>query len=483
MYERFSQCATSEIEPEMFDDLDDSIVAIATPPGSAPRAIIRVSGRSLATKLTRIFNLPSGLLTSHKRPRIHLLQLWIDGVDRNIGLELAFWPNQRSYTRQPMAEIHCIGSPPIVQSILRTLNGAGIRLARPGEFTLRAFLAGRIDLAQAGAVLGVIDAQSTSEMNVALRQMAGGLAGGLHQTQEDLLNLLADVEAGLDFVEEDIEFVSDEQLAARLHQALSDVGGCTRQLKNRDSFQADFRVVIFGSPNVGKSSLFNRLVDAESSNVDAAAGTTRDFNIRELKLESAEHLLVNICMIDTAGVDQVESSESELNFDSIESRAQQQSAQQIQDSHLRLFCLDGSRELNAWEEGVLGVRDPRRLIVVNKIDLPLARGLEFNAHQPHWVCCLSNQGIDKLKRHLATIISEDIDSLQGHAFINSQCVSSLIEARVALNRAFTAASANSGHEIVAAEIREAVDAIGVVTGAVYTEDLLGRIFNRFCIGK
>ncbi len=227
-----------------------------------------------------------------------------------VPCDLFLWPGNRSYTREPVAELHTVGSPPVLQAVLAGACRAGARLAEPGEFTLRAFLAGRLDLTQAEAVLGVIDAGGADELQAALAQLAGGFARPLHQLREDLVQLLAELEAGLDFVEEDIRFISQQAVLARLESAGSLLATVTQQLASRYAARELPQVALVGPPNVGKSSLFNALVERFGDNdgskakrtmpalVSARRGTTRDYLTAMISLDG-----VRCELVDTAGVD------------------------------------------------------------------------------------------------------------------------------------------------------------------------------------
>src|SRR5262249_27089380 len=269
--------------------------------------------------------------------------------------DLFLWPTRRSYTRQPLAEVHTFGSPPLLDAVLRALCDAGARLARPGEFTLRAFLAGRIDLMQAEAVLGVIDAADRRQLQSALEQLAGGLSRPLNGLRNDLLDLLADLEAGLDFVEEDIRFVSPEELAARLKSALDLLEQSSCQLAARGTGDGLARVALAGAPNAGKSSLFNALVGNSAAIVSAHPGTTRDYLVAKIDADG-----LPIELVDTAGVDTTCSERlpwrSEISSDqhrpsgsaetsaetSIAASAQARARQQREQAGLRLLCVDAT---------------------------------------------------------------------------------------------------------------------------------------------
>ena len=231
--------------------LDDTIAAIASAPGGGVRGIVRISGVDCAAVVGKVFREP---LPQRGNPICLNGEIQLPPPLGTIPAKLLFWPTRRSYTRQPTAEVHTFGSPPILQALLDELCRAGARLARPGEFTLRAFLAGRIDLPQAEAVLGVIDAVDESALGTALVQLAGGFSQPLARLRSDLLDLLAHLEAGLDFVEEDIEFISRAELDQQLTAAVLFVEELEARMQSRGSGSELPRVVLVGPPNAGKSS-------------------------------------------------------------------------------------------------------------------------------------------------------------------------------------------------------------------------------------
>ena len=293
---------------------DDTIAAIASASGGAARGVIRISGSRAAEVLESVFQPDhAGALAATMAPRRIAGTLRAASPFRaalTIPADLYFWPGKRSYTREPMAELHTFGSPPLLAAALRAVCGAGARLAEPGEFTLRAFLAGRVDLTEAEAVLGVIDAAGPTDLATALQQLAGGLARPLGVVREQLLDLLAHLEAGLDFVEEDIEFISRSELEGRLAQIVGQVDDIARQMAVRGVAVDLPRVVFYGYPNVGKSSLFNALLGTHGALVSELAGTTRDYVTATLDLGGCRCELV-----DTAGVEEqgVEASSTPLN--------------------------------------------------------------------------------------------------------------------------------------------------------------------------
>jgi tRNA modification GTPase len=235
-------------------------------------------------------------------------------------------PGPKSYTGQDCVEVHTVSSPPLVDLLITTLLDAGARAARPGEFTMRAFLAGKKDLTQAEAVLGVIEAGTDDELSQALAQLAGGMTQPLHKLRDDLLNLLADVEAGLDFTEEDIEFVGKRGLLLRLGAGLAHLTNLRKQLDNRAVSNRPFRVALVGEPNAGKSSLFNALAGKPVAIVSPIPGTTRDYVTRSVTIQGT-----SVELIDTAGRQRATGG--------IEQHAQRLGREQAEKADLVLECV------------------------------------------------------------------------------------------------------------------------------------------------
>ncbi len=450
-------------------DLDDTIAAIASPPGGALRGIVRLSGPASVACAERLFVPTSAVNISALRQAACLAgSLQLGDRWGAIPARLYVWPSTQSYTRQPSAELHTIGSPPLLEAVLEAAVQAGARLARPGEFTLRAHLAGRLDLTQAEAVLGVIDARSQHELQQALDQLAGGLAGPLASLRSMLLDLLAHLEAGLDFVDEDIEFISREELDRQLQEAEIVIHRLVEQMRSRHDAAELPRVVLWGEPNVGKSSLLNALAGSAVAIVSDRAGTTRDYVTNTLSLEGAQCLLV-----DTAGA-------TRDSFEPVAAAAQQATQRSTAAADVTLLCLDASRPLSDWETAQL--REPTTgpsLVVLTKCDLPSAR-----APQPGEIATSSTSGVGlaELRAAMARQLHEfrAESALVGTAV---RCRESLQQAADALARAHSSAMQGDGEELVAAEVRLALDGLGQVVGAVYTEDVLDRVFSRFCIGK
>ncbi len=455
---------------------EDTIVAIASPPGGALRGILRLSGPQVVTCLDPCLHVawrptPAAAHWGAVR-QASVLQAsleWEIGATP-LPCDLYFWPGPRSYTRQTVAELHTLGSPPLLQAAVQRLCQAGARLAQPGEFTLRAFLAGRIDLTQAEAVLGVIDARSRRQLDSALAQLAGGLAQPLTELRNLLLDLVADLEAGLDFVDEDLDFVTPNQANTRMAQVITQVTDLENRLAGRSVETDTFRVVLIGWPNVGKSSLFNALVGQQAALVADLPGTTRDYVCGRLQQGGRDCLVV-----DTAGVE----PRAETG---LAGGAQAMRQLQTEQADLQLWCLDATRPLNRWERAHL--QQPSvtpRLLVLTKSDQTKATDLARPALE---TSARTGRGLEDLReailRHCEAAEPEETAAVASTA---TRCRESLRRARTALQQAAAELNDGLGDELVAASLHAALDELGQVAGTVYTEDLLERIFSRFCIGK
>jgi tRNA modification GTPase len=388
----------------------------------------------------------------------------------DLPCDLYLWPTNRSYTRQPSAEIHTVGSPPLLDAVMSTLCESGARLAQPGEFTMRAFLAGRLDLTQAEAVLGVIDAAGQRELDTALSQLAGGLANPLNELRNQLLDLLAHLEAGLDFVEEDIEFISTAELESQLTRAIDVVTAILDQIRNRLERLPERRVVLTGWPNVGKSSLLNALAGQQVSIVSDESGTTRDYVTGTVNLSG-----LSVNLIDTAGVD------SSGQAHSPESLAQVYRSQQSEQAHLRLLCLDGTRPLNQWEREQLASQQATTLVALTKCDQPKLTDFQGSAVE---TSSSTQEGLSSLCNQIRErLVQSTADDAAVLGSTGTRCQESLRMTVECLQRAHQANSQQLGEELVASEVRLALNELGKVVGTVYTDDILDRIFGSFCIGK
>lgn len=460
-------------------EMDDTIVAIGSSTMPAPRGAVRFSGTDAMAVARRLGIEPTNESVAHR------VETTID-VGHPLGqipVSALIWPTSRSYTGQPSLELHTFGSLPILSAIVKRSVQLGARAARPGEFTLRAFLAGRLDLTQAEAVLGVIDADGRGSLDHALRQLAGNLSRPMEFLRGQLLDLLADVEAGLDFVDEDIQFISDTDLVDRLRVISSAIKTTRSQLAGRQRDKSQWIVALRGLPNAGKSRLLNAIADRDVAIVADVAGTTRD--VVSVSIQIDDH---NLVLVDTAGI---ESSKNESALEQISHQAQLHAARAGREADIRIWCVDSTS--TDWEQAYQAMRvladDKRR----SSIDIWVATKCDrdnSNSHIDHqavpWIAtsAATGTGIKELRGRLANSIDSlnqsESSSVAGTA---ARCVGSLQSAELAIESAIGYVEGGDGHEYVSAELRLAASALGEVTGAVYTDDILDRVFSRFCIGK
>lgn len=466
----------------MLFPLDDVIAAPGAASGGAARGVVRIGGPDVVGLLTRL-GLPVEPKRSRPWSRATTIPVAAGSMQIDVPVELSVWPSHRSYIGQPLAELHLPGSPPVVEAVLAACYQAGARQAERGEFTLRAFLSGKIDLTQAEAVLGVIEAESQSELTAALSQLSGGLAREIESTRDLLLDLLADLEAGLDFVDEHLEFVSHDVLIHRLDEA----GRAVDALRTRSGTRLQSNpvpvVVLAGKPNAGKSTLFNRLAGRDVALVSSDQGTTRDYLEIGLDIEGRAMTLV-----DTAGWEKSDPGQNPV----------QVSAQRFRDAQwaradLILVCVsadepDWQRSANELLARVPTTSRPRTLLLRTRCDLrpdaEIHAAAEATDADVLPVSGTTGAGLERLCSEIVSRLSESSrggDSLV--ATTAARCRESLDAARAALDRATAIATSEVDQELLAIEIRDTLDALGRLVGAVHTDDLLDRIFSRFCIGK
>jgi tRNA modification GTPase len=459
--------------------VEDTICAVASAPGGAVRGIVRLSGPDTVSQLAKFFSASDGTqLASIQVARLVPGCLTLESLHSPLPCDLYLWPTSRSYTRQPAAELHLVGSPPLLDEVVRQLGTLGVRMAEPGEFTLRAFLAGRLDLTQVEAVLAVVDAQDRDALHTALSQLAGDLSGPLQQLRADLVETLSHLEAGLDFADEDIHFIEPTRLTADLETAIAETSRILSQVDTRRHTESTFRVVLRGWPNAGKSSLMNALTAQQVSLVSAQAGTTRDYIVRSVEYQGMEFQF-----IDTAGVDQWTSEST------IEASAQELGHQQLQLADLEILCLDSTQPRNAWELARISESaTAKRLVVLTKIDQSESHASSLPGAIP--TSSLDGSGIKELREQIFRRATESraeygVDGAAPTASSSSmtRCCGNLSLMRDALLRARQLVAEGGGDELVAMELREALHQLGRIVGVVYTDEILDHIFGQFCIGK
>ena len=462
----------------VFLDSNDTIAAIASPTGAAPRGIVRLSGPAALTLLLADY-IPDGKQSlPPRRAQVVCGSLQVDGLRPRLPVMLALWPAPRTYTGQYVAEIHLVGAMPLVNLVLAHCLGRGARHAEPGEFTLRAFLSGRIDLTRAEAVLGVIEASNPAQLDAALEQLAGGLSGPIVTLRDHLLDVVAHLEANLDFAEEpDVDPLGRVALAAELDQSSAELALLARRLGDRENPASHPRIVLVGPPNVGKSRLFNALLGRDRAIVSPQAGTTRDY-------------LSALCDCDGLTIELVDTAGIEIASDGISTQAQALRALQSERADLLLECrsadmpevvadelASGRPRLAVWTKGDQSGpdswwKDGRRKTEDGR-----------NAVEPVVTSAVTGTGLDELRSAIAGALRNRLAEDNLPAGTGARCRGSFLLAESSLRRASESLLSAAGDELVAFDLRSAVDELGKVVGAVVTDDVLDRIFSRFCIGK
>jgi tRNA modification GTPase len=390
-------------------------------------------------------------------------RLRISGFAAPLPTDAYVWPAPRTYIGQDLVELHTLSCPPLLDSLVADLLNRGCRAALPGEFTLRAFLAGKLDLPRAEAILGVIEAGSRQELKRALEQLSGGVTRPLEGLRENLLDLLADVEAALDFSEEDIQFVDRDALLARITRGLAQLTLAQKQLEQRAISNRPFRVVLAGRPNVGKSSLFNALTGGPAALVSAFPGTTRDYLVGTLKTDD-----VTIELVDTAGWRESPGV--------IEQQARSLGRREAEQGDLILLCLEAGVAVSQEENSLQARGGPCPVLAIaTKCDLaPAPLGmLAISAQSGFGLEALRELLLDQARTHSRPALAPSLGRCRHHV---DSCLDHL-------RRAHAAVLFEEPAEVLALELRGALDQLGEMVGAVYTDDLLDRIFSRFCIGK
>ena len=455
---------------------EDTIAAIATPPGEGGIAIIRISGadaENIATKIFARAQGKNGKLTSHR-----LYHGEIHDPKSNCMVDdvlLTVMRKPRSYTGEDVVEIHCHGGAFLSRKILGLALSQGARQAEPGEFTKRAFLNGKMDLSQAEAVLDLIRARTDKASELALTQARGELSKWVHGLREELLDIMVQVEAAIDFPEEEIELLKRSDVIRKISGLRSEIVDIIRTYEWGRLFREGAKVCICGRPNVGKSSLLNALLGQERVIVTPVPGTTRDVIEEAINLDG-----LPVVLWDTAGLRETD--------DQIEQMGVNLSRQYLEKADALIVVLDGSTRLTQDDEVLLRNVEARKvLIAVNKDDLPQTLSPEdlsrfSDSRTIVRVSAKSGEGINVLQKKLRDLV---IDCEREPAMVLTKLRhrNALLRGEAALRHAETTLGEGYGAEFVAVDLNETRDALGEIIGTVSNEDILERIFNNFCIGK
>ncbi|HEY1464315.1 MAG TPA: tRNA uridine-5-carboxymethylaminomethyl(34) synthesis GTPase MnmE [Terriglobales bacterium] len=468
-------------------NLDDTIVAIATPAGRGGIGVVRLAGpeaRSIVAPMLRLKHALEpgraifGELIDPSTARVEAVApgyLENDTAVRIDEVVVTYFAKPHSYTTDDVIEISAHGSPIILRQVVELCLERGARLAEPGEFTMRAFLNGRMDLTQAEAVRDLIDSQTLYQAKVAAQQLDGALSRRVQPIKQKLVELIATLEAGIDFAEDDISVLPGEQILRRI----ADVRQPLQELANSFAYgkivHEGLTLAIVGRPNVGKSSLFNRLVERERAIVTATPGTTRDLVTETVSIGG-----IPVKLVDTAGIRHA--------LDEAESIGIKKSLEALADADLILIVLDASQETSQEDKDLMAQAAQRSAIVVqNKADLDgSAKNAELSHHTVHTVrtSALTGDGIAQLRQEILGHVTGDAGIQAESGFLTSARHKSLVENSLhALEAAQTAVRNQIPHEMLLLDLYNSLRPLDEITGATTTDDILNLIFSKFCIGK
>jgi tRNA modification GTPase len=457
----------------MAKNLYDTIVAPATPAGIGAIAVIRVSGKNAVHLVNGVFSGKD--LSKQASHTIHFGTIRDEkgGIIDEVLVSVFHEP--RSFTKENLVEISCHGSPYIVEQILQLLVRKGARMAEAGEFTKRAFLNGRFDLAQAEAVADLIASDSQAAHQIAINQMRGGFSKKIKELRQELIRFAALVELELDFAEEDVEFANRQQLKQFLQNVLAYINELLASFQFGNVLKNGIPTVIVGKPNAGKSTLLNALLNEEKAIVSDIAGTTRDSIEDEIVLEG-----IRFRFIDTAGLRETQ--------DQIEAIGVERAKKKMQEASLVLYIFDATATQEAEIQKIVAELQELAkpyFLIFNKIDKLAENQLEIYQKQANSICLSAKEriGIDLLQNALLSVI-KDRKVKTGDVVINNlRHFEALSLTKKSLEKVLEDIDTAITTDLLAMDIREAISHLGSIVGEVTNEDLLDYIFSKFCIGK
>lgn len=460
--------------------LDDTIVALATPSGSGAIAVIRVSGKNAIDIVSRIFvSIKQKDLTKQKTHSVLLGQI-VDNDKIIDQVLVTIFKGHNSYTGENTIEISCHGSLFIQQQIIQLLNRKGCRMATPGEFTMRSFLNGKMDLSQAEAVADLISSENEASHQIAMQQMRGGFSNELSKLRKELLDFASLIELELDFAEEDVEFANRTQFKALLQKVdfvlkrLIDSFSVGNVIKN------GIPVAIVGAPNVGKSTLLNALLNEDRAIVSEIAGTTRDTIEDEIVING-----VGFRFIDTAGIRQT--------TDIVENIGIQKTYQKIDQAQILIYMFDSLQFIHSKETFIEEIEtiknkypDKKLLIVANKQDLLSANDtnkIQLSVENIILISAKNKNAAEVVKQSLIDFVNS-LDFNQNQTIVtNTRHYDSLLKTLEEIQKVQNGIAMNLSSDLLAIDINQALYYFGEITGEVTNDELLGNIFANFCIGK
>ena len=457
----------------------DTIAAIATPRGEGGVGIVRVSGSLAIPIACQIFRSPRHIspaeLPTHTLNYGHVVQSSSGEVIDEVMLGIMRAP--KSYTAEDVVEFNCHGGTVPLRGVLELTLKAGARLAAPGEFTKRAFLNGRLDLAQAEAVVDLIRSKTDLTRQIAIDQLSGKLSHTVNALNDRLANLLAEVEASIDFPEEELDFMDLTVMKQTAQDILDDLDRLIATASDGKLLREGVNIAILGRPNVGKSSLLNTLLQEDRAIVTEIPGTTRDTIEAPLNLGG-----IPLNLIDTAGIHQT--------TDVVEQQGVMRSKTYLDRADLLLIMFDSSQSLTEEDRELLRAAKIRKsILVLNKIDLPIVTTpVDLHADAPQkpvvQTSLLAGKGVEELKSAVHQELLEG-EAIWGDSPIvtNVRHYDALRRGRLALGHAIESFTQQMPPDLVAVDVRSSLDCLGEIAGKTTTEDILGRIFSQFCVGK
>jgi len=451
--------------------LRDTIAAVSTPPGRGGLGIIRISGTDARAISEKTLDVSPPVVW---RPWSAFLAQLPDSEGHTVDeVVVTYFAAPRSYTAEDVVEIACHGSPVVLRHALDRICNNGARLAEPGEFTLRAYLNGRVDLLQAEAIRDLISATTLYQARVAAQQAQGSVSRRLNPVKEQLLELIALLEAGIDFAEDDISVAPAEEILRRLDPILEAVGALIASFAYGKLVHEGFTLAIVGRPNVGKSSVFNRLLEQDRAIVTEIPGTTRDLVSETAALDG-----IPVKFVDTAGI--------RKGQDVVESMGIERSYRAMADADVTLVVMDLSIPMTAEDRELArhAREQGKSLIAGNKCDLPRLMEADAEYGEVLAVSALDGTGVPLLRQRIVDAIAPRGTFEQEGGFITSLRHEQLLkESREALERARGATQLGIPHEMLLLDLYTALRPIDGITGATTADDILNRIFSTFCIGK
>ena len=460
--------------------MNDTISAISTPRGEGGIGIVRMSGASSLSIIKKIFQ-PNRKQTNIEKIKTHsIIYGHIIDPETNELIDevlLTIMLSPKTYTKEDIVEINCHGGSIPISKVLELTLKMGARLAEPGEFTKRAFLNGRIDLAQAEAVADIIRAKTDLSLKVAINQLEGHLSHKINQIQTDLVSLLASVEASIDFPDEDLDFLKSDEILDQISDIYRKLDLIMATADEGRIITEGIKGVIVGRPNVGKSSLFNALLREDRAIVTAIPGTTRDAIEEFVNLDG-----IPLKLTDTAGIRETE--------DVIEVESIDRTKAHLDQADLILMVLDSSETLTEDDRHLISlVRDKRTIIVINKVDLPQSLDddelVKLADDMPTvYVSAIDELGFQQLKAVIRDTVLHKESVQTDPIFVTKIWQKDAIRrAMESLIFAQESAKSSMSPELIAVDLRGALKNLGEITGETTSEDILDQIFSRFCIGK